>query len=101
LECARVHQLLTYTFRPPLTHPGLSLGKIIKEIEESLPGIYVLSINLAGPDGDVGADRKASFFGNANDQVEAVCQELAEDKYLADGFNAIGFSQVVYPNASM
>lgn len=48
---------------------------------------YVASIAL-GDD-----DQRASFFGNVDEQVDAVCQMLAEDEDLKDGFDAIGFSQ--------
>jgi palmitoyl-protein thioesterase len=30
---------------------------------------------------------------NVNDQIDLVCQQLATDKKLQSGYNAIGFSQ--------
>jgi len=33
------------------------------------------------------------FFENVNDQVSFVCQKLASDSNLTNGFNALGFSQ--------
>ncbi|CAG8715878.1 7586_t:CDS:2, partial [Acaulospora morrowiae] len=42
---------------------------------------------------DEGEDKKAGFFGNVNKQIEQVCEQLKENEYLRDGFNAIGFSQ--------
>jgi hypothetical protein len=33
------------------------------------------------------------FFLNANKQVEEVCEQLATDPELKDGYNALGFSQ--------
>lgn len=38
-------------------------------------------------------DTENGFFKNVNKQVEMVCEQLAEDSELADGYNAIGFSQ--------
>jgi hypothetical protein len=35
---------------------------------------------------------------NVNDQIDYVCQKLAADPNLADGFNAVGFSQVTPPS---
>jgi palmitoyl-protein thioesterase len=67
-----------------------SMGKVKASIEEALPGVYVKSIRIGPTEND---DRKATYFGNLNEQVAEVCAELAEDEELAGGFNAIGFSQ--------
>ena len=34
-----------------------------------------------------------SYFKNSNKQITEVCQMIAEDDKLANGFNSIGFSQ--------
>lgn len=38
-------------------------------------------------------DRYSSFFGNVNSQIEEVCEQIASDSELKDGFDAMGFSQ--------
>jgi palmitoyl-protein thioesterase len=48
---------------------------------------YMVSVSL-GED-----DQRATFFGDVDAQVDAVCQLLSEDDDLAGGFDAIGFSQ--------
>jgi palmitoyl-protein thioesterase len=59
-------------------------------IEESLPGIYVYSIEIGDT---VEQDEMNGFIMNANDQIDYVCNKLSSDPKLASGFNAIGFSQ--------
>mmetsp|Transcript_12552 Transcript_12552/g.21157 ORF Transcript_12552/g.21157 Transcript_12552/m.21157 type:complete len:333 (+) Transcript_12552:26-1024(+) len=51
---------------------------------------YVYAVRL---DPLSGEDRRASFFGNVIEQIDLVCKELAQIPVLADGFNAVGFSQ--------
>ncbi|RKP06161.1 Alpha/Beta hydrolase protein, partial [Thamnocephalis sphaerospora] len=67
-----------------------SMGKVTEFIRSRLPGIYVHSIRTAD---DESADRKSSFFGSVNDQVDKVCRQLQAIPELRGGFNAIGFSQ--------
>ena len=38
-------------------------------------------------------DVENSYFRNVNEQVTEVCDELSKDAALANGYNAIGFSQ--------
>ena len=38
-------------------------------------------------------DKRASFFGKINDQVDKVCKDLKLVKGLQNGFNGVGFSQ--------
>ena len=47
-----------------------SLGKIRQAIERTLPGTYVHSVQIGA--GGAQQDRRASFFGNMNDQVRAL-----------------------------
>lgn len=68
----------------------LSLGRIKKVIENELPGVYVKSLEIGK---NMMEDVENSFFMNANLQVEDVCKQLAADKALSSGYNAIGFSQ--------
>jgi len=66
------------------------MGKIKNLLEENLPGIYVYSIEV----GDTVVDDEwNSYFMNVNDQIEYVCKKLKNDTQLANGFNAMGFSQ--------
>lgn len=51
---------------------------------------FVHSVRLAE---SADEDRKASYFGQINLQVDNVCQELATIPELQNGYNAIGFSQ--------
>lgn len=37
--------------------------------------------------------RRQTYFGNINVQIQEVCHQLLKDKYLKNGYNAIGFSQ--------
>lgn len=67
-----------------------SLGYLKEIIEETLPGVDVISIRTGPTEDD---DRKSSFFGRIDDQVTQVCHQLASDSRLKHGFNAIGFSQ--------
>ena len=40
------------------------------------------------------AERIAGFVGKANDQVQEACDYIASDPNLAEGYHALGFSQV-------
>ncbi len=59
-------------------------------LREAFPGMFV---HLVSIEGDVTADQKAGFFGNVNEQVDQVCEQLAGIEELKDGMDAIGFSQ--------
>eukprot|EP00696_Hemimastix_kukwesjijk_P008960 gnl/Hemi2/21312_TR7074_c0_g1_i1.p1 gnl/Hemi2/21312_TR7074_c0_g1~~gnl/Hemi2/21312_TR7074_c0_g1_i1.p1 ORF type:complete len:298 (+),score=144.00 gnl/Hemi2/21312_TR7074_c0_g1_i1:37-930(+) len=67
-----------------------SMGKIQQTIQKALPGVYIVSIAMGSSASD---DSYNSFFMNVNDQLTAACKQLSEDPKLADGFNAVGFSQ--------
>ncbi|EMD32081.1 hypothetical protein CERSUDRAFT_119066 [Gelatoporia subvermispora B] len=54
------------------------------------PGIFVHSIYL---DEDLKEDEKAGFFGDMNENIERVAEQLANLTDLQHGFDAIGFSQ--------
>ncbi|XP_046995486.1 palmitoyl-protein thioesterase 1 [Schistocerca americana] len=68
----------------------ISLGRIKLVIEDTFPGVYVKSIKIGA---NIIEDTENGFFLNANVQIEEVCSQLANDSKLADGYNAIGFSQ--------
>jgi len=67
-----------------------SMGRIKNMIEGQIPGIYVYSIEIGDSIED---DEWNGFFENVNDQVDYVCQQLAANPNLTNGFNAMGFSQ--------
>ncbi|TFK44545.1 Alpha/Beta hydrolase protein [Crucibulum laeve] len=68
--------------------PGmLEFASLIKDIH---PGIFVHSIYI---EGDLDKDRRAGFYGNVNEQIDLVAQQLAEIPELHGGFDAIGLSQ--------
>ncbi|CAG5101142.1 Similar to PPT1: Palmitoyl-protein thioesterase 1 (Macaca fascicularis) [Cotesia congregata] len=69
---------------------SFSLGAIKNIIEEEIPGIYVKSVKIGN---NVIEDVENSYFKNVNEQIEEVCEDLANDPSLKDGYNAIGFSQ--------
>ncbi|KAM0792012.1 hypothetical protein ACM66B_007123 [Microbotryomycetes sp. NB124-2] len=70
--------------------PGLV--QLQNDIETRLPGTYVHIVHL-GADG--ASDQRATFFGNANEQVAEACQQLLDTPQIAEApeFDAIGFSQ--------
>ncbi|GAB5574919.1 palmitoyl-protein thioesterase 1 [Prionailurus iriomotensis] len=68
----------------------LSMGAIKKMVEKKIPGIYVLSLEIGKT---LMEDVENSFFLNVNSQVTTVCQILAKDPKLQQGYNAMGFSQ--------
>ncbi|XP_012872221.1 PREDICTED: palmitoyl-protein thioesterase 1 [Dipodomys ordii] len=68
----------------------ISMGIIKKMVEKEIPGIYVLSLEIGKT---MVEDVENSFFLNVNTQVSTVCQILAKDPKLQQGYNAMGFSQ--------
>jgi palmitoyl-protein thioesterase len=66
------------------------MQELADQLRQAYPGIYVKLISLAD---DLSSDQRAGFFGNVNEEVEQVCQDLSLDDQLRDGFDAIGFSQ--------
>lgn len=61
-----------------------------KIFDELYPGIFVYPIYL---DKDISKDEELSMFGDANEEVEVVCEQLSQVPELSNGFDAIGFSQ--------
>ncbi|KAI0697270.1 alpha/beta-hydrolase [Cytidiella melzeri] len=68
--------------------PGIL--KFMEEIRSMYPGIFVHSVHLADSQED---DRRASFYGNVNLQLENVTEQVRGIPELKGGFDAIGFSQ--------
>lgn len=69
-----------------------SLGMLhVKEIiHQLMPLTYVHNVAL---DLDPSIDERRSLMGDANVEVDAVCEELSSVPELQNGFAAIGFSQ--------
>jgi len=68
----------------------LSMGYIKRVIEDQLPGIYVHSLMIGN---NVIEDELNGFLMNVNKQIIFAKNEIEKDPMLADGFNAVGFSQ--------
>jgi palmitoyl-protein thioesterase len=68
-----------------------SMGRVKKLLESRLPGTFIYSVRVGDT---IDSDHKAGFFGKIDEQVDSVCGELSNIPELANGFNAIGFSQV-------
>ncbi|OAX38248.1 palmitoyl-protein thioesterase [Rhizopogon vinicolor AM-OR11-026] len=72
------------------TYSSPGMVRFENEVKEIHHGIFVHSIFL---DEDPKADQRACFYGNVNEQIAQVAQQLAEIPELSRGFDAIGFSQ--------
>ncbi|KAG1751613.1 Alpha/Beta hydrolase protein [Suillus paluster] len=72
------------------TYASPGMVRFESEVKEMHPGIFVHSIFI---DEDPNTDQRAGFYGNVNQQIAQVAQQLAEIPELSRGFDAIGFSQ--------
>ncbi|ODV79841.1 alpha/beta-hydrolase [Suhomyces tanzawaensis NRRL Y-17324] len=84
-------------FRPVVIWHGLGdqynstgIHKAAEILDDFYPGIFVYSVYL---DLDPEKDQKKSLFGDANVELEQVCEQLATIPELKQGFDLIGFSQ--------
>ncbi|KAK2467819.1 hypothetical protein APHAL10511_000114 [Amanita phalloides] len=68
--------------------PGMR--EFVSRIEDIYPGIFIHSVYI---NQDVEKDRRATFYGNVNEQIQLVTEQLAAVPQLQNGFDAIGFSQ--------
>merc|ERR1712215_246210 len=68
----------------------ISMGNIKNFLEDEIAGVYVHSIMIGS---NIIVDMESGFFRDTNRQVKEVCEMLANDPELQDGYNAIGFSQ--------
>ncbi|XP_018420016.1 PREDICTED: palmitoyl-protein thioesterase 1 [Nanorana parkeri] len=62
----------------------MSMGGIKKLVEQQIPGIYVLSLKIGNT---------IPYLRNSFGQVDIVCNQLAQDPNLQQGYNSMGFSQ--------
>ncbi|KAI3403712.2 hypothetical protein KGF56_003530 [Candida oxycetoniae] len=87
-------------YRPIIIWHGLGdnynstgIHKVHELVDQLYPGIFTYSIYI---DKDPSRDQQKSMFGDANRQVEQVCQQLqhvSSGLSNAGSFDAIGFSQ--------
>jgi len=85
-------------FRPVVLWHGMgdtccfnfSMGFIKSLIQQYLPNTYVYSVEIGN---SIEEDQMNGFFMNVNDQIEMMCNQLPLVPELANGFNAVGFSQ--------
>jgi palmitoyl-protein thioesterase len=54
------------------------------------PGIFIHSIYI---DEELGSDKRAGFYGNVDEQIDEVAQQIAAIEELQGGFDAMGLSQ--------
>lgn len=66
------------------------MGRIISLIQETIPGVYVKSLEIGS---NYFEDLFNGFFLDTNKQVSMVCDQLSKDPQLQGGFHALGFSQ--------
>uniref|UniRef100_A0A0N5AXD8 Palmitoyl-protein thioesterase 1 n=1 Tax=Syphacia muris TaxID=451379 RepID=A0A0N5AXD8_9BILA len=67
-----------------------SMGKIVKILEESIPGVYVRSIKIGN---NFLEDVESGYFGNIHHQIDEACKQINGDEKLKRGYHALGFSQ--------
>lgn len=67
-----------------------SLGNFEEKLNSSLPGVHILSIRIGS---NVIEDVENGYFMHPDEQINLACEMIASDPLLANGFNAIGFSQ--------
>ncbi|KAK4876696.1 hypothetical protein RN001_009202 [Aquatica leii] len=67
-----------------------SLGAVQVKLNETLPNVHILSIKIGNSIID---DVENSYFMHPNKQLEIACDAVKSDALLANGYNAIGFSQ--------
>ena len=64
------------------------ISSFIDDIKSLYPGIYVYSVQI--PEGGTADDeRKAGFYGEANEQAQSGCEQIANITELSDGVSTI------------
>merc|ERR1711887_365327 len=59
-------------------------------LKDNIEGVYVHRIMIGS---NIIVDTESGFFRDTNRQVNEVCEMMANDPELQDGYNAVGFSQ--------
>ncbi|WAQ92512.1 hypothetical protein PtA15_16A420 [Puccinia triticina] len=85
---ARIPVVIWHGLSDSYANPGLD--RLAQKIDLRYPGTTVYKIRLADSDAQ---DRRATWFGSANEQVASVCDQLSQIDELSLGFDAIGLSQ--------
>ncbi|KAF5294925.1 hypothetical protein FQR65_LT10637 [Abscondita terminalis] len=67
-----------------------SLGAIQIKLNETMPNVHILSIKIGS---SVIDDVENSYLMHPDKQLEIACEAVRSDPLLADGYNAVGFSQ--------
>ncbi|WRT66084.1 uncharacterized protein IL334_003037 [Kwoniella shivajii] len=68
------------------------ISSFIEDIKSIHPGIFVHSIQIP-LDGSLDDERRAGFWGNAEEQGWAGCEQIETIPELKGGFDGMGFSQ--------
>lgn len=68
----------------------LSMGRIMKLIQEEIPGIYIHSLEIGD---SFTEDTLNGFLMPVPQQIDMACKKIKGDSNLKYGFNAMGFSQ--------
>ncbi|XP_035743523.1 palmitoyl-protein thioesterase 1-like [Vespa mandarinia] len=69
---------------------GYGIDYIKHLLRKSIPGVYIKCVHKGINELQ---DIQNSYFGNINDDVKQVCEEIEMDTNLQNGYNAIGLSQ--------
>lgn len=69
---------------------SFSLGHFQKQLNKSLPGVYIHSLRIGT---SIVNDVESGYFKHPDEQIKEACSIINSDPKLADGYNAIGFSQ--------
>ncbi|KIK98645.1 hypothetical protein PAXRUDRAFT_823618 [Paxillus rubicundulus Ve08.2h10] len=72
------------------TYASPGIVQFESEVKKMHPGIFVHSVFI---DQDAQADQRAGFYGNVDQQLVLVTEQLSSIPELSRGFDAIGFSQ--------
>jgi len=73
------------------SHSSPGMLEFMSLIRQIHPGLFIHSIYV---EKDLEKDQKAGYFGNVDEQIDAVAEQLAAIPELSGrGFDAIGFSQ--------
>jgi len=59
-------------------------------LKDNIEGVYVHRIMIGA---NIVVDTESGFFRDTNRQISEVCEMMANDPELQDGYNAVGFSQ--------
>ncbi|KAJ3713399.1 palmitoyl-protein thioesterase [Lentinula raphanica] len=92
-----VYSAAAHSIRPLVLWHGLGdsyaspgMLEFVSMIKNVHPGIFVHSVYI---EEELDKDRQAGFYGNVNEQLDLVANQLATIPELEHGFDAIGFSQ--------